>query len=305
MEDIIYGEFIYYNRQNINIDIDENGIYNITLTCEENEDDNDTNFIINLNEHMIKIYSLHRCSDDKSGSNILNSIIQIGTKLKIINFITLFDQSKKCNISLYILSILRFGESWYNRFHFYEDDHDNNKIYNAQIINYTFKQYFEMYPNYKSYFLQNNILRYIDEDLTITENVNNLYNLYKNDCNETNPLYLIVLFFKNKLKYNFRLTLHLQRNYGGTNKLQTNYKQITNKLQTNYKQITNKLQTNYKQITNKLHTNYTQSTNKLQTNYTQSTNKLQTKYKNVNTYSNEKQEKTDKHKIINTILNEN
>ena len=52
--DIIYNEFNYYVQQNINIDIEEEGVYNVTIICEEN-DDFDTIFLINLNIKTIKM----------------------------------------------------------------------------------------------------------------------------------------------------------------------------------------------------------------------------------------------------------
>lgn len=107
-------------------------------------------FYIEIKEKKLELDNLNKCHN-KSGLINLNKIIEYGNYLKkndIIDKITLLDTStiyhnnKRLKyIPLWLLSILCYGHSWYNKFGFLSDDHIKEKQSNSKLIIINFQEF--------------------------------------------------------------------------------------------------------------------------------------------------------------------
>jgi hypothetical protein len=131
----------------------ENNIYNFftnDLYYVKNVNDNEYTIKTKNNEECltihflldnIRIEKLSKCGEN-SGTYLLNKIEDLAKSMKHIHYITLLDTSEvkmyDCNIDLAILKILTEGESWYNKWGYFSNDYENEKIHNAEYINMEF-----------------------------------------------------------------------------------------------------------------------------------------------------------------------
>lgn len=120
----------------------------ISFSYKDINDDSDCGnlFVFYKQTHGNKIYldSLKKCGSN-SGTKNLTTIIEFATSLPFIDYITLEDHSKiqickepNLEISLKLLDLLSYGESWYNKFGFYSKNYSNEQVNNGKIVELKF-----------------------------------------------------------------------------------------------------------------------------------------------------------------------
>ena len=142
-------------------------------------------FCVEIEEKTLELDNLNKCHN-KSGLINLNKIIEYGNYLKqnnIIDKITLFDTStiyhnnKRLKyIPLWLLSILCYGHSWYNKFGFLSDDHIKENQSNSKLIIMNFKEFID-YCIEK--YLLNKKIYYNNLD----NKINHFRSIFQNHCN--------------------------------------------------------------------------------------------------------------------------
>jgi len=106
-------------------------------------------FHFEINEKKIKLDNLNKCYN-KSGSDNLKKIIEYGEYLKnyhnIIDKIELLDASTIYDkrISLWLLSILSTGMSWYNNFGFRSSDFEDEQLLNSNFLTMQFDEFLDL-----------------------------------------------------------------------------------------------------------------------------------------------------------------
>ena len=106
------------------------------------------NFHIEIEEKTLELDNLNKCHN-KSGLINLNKIIEYGNylkkndiidKIKLLDTSTIYHNNKRLKyIPLWLLSILCYGRSWYNKFGFLSYDHIKEEQRNSKIIIINFK----------------------------------------------------------------------------------------------------------------------------------------------------------------------
>ena len=139
---------------------------------------------IDLNRHRITIDGLDKCSSGK-GPALLNAVYALALSLEI-NYIDLIDASNTyvCDVptDLAVLKILTTGQSWYNAYGYYSDNHAEDVAYNKTIINAPFVKFIHIFPEdlieeLKRVFPEIEITH----DITFTDYVNELLKLTGRD----------------------------------------------------------------------------------------------------------------------------
>jgi len=109
-------------------------------------------FHFEIDKRKIELDNLNKCYN-KSGSVNLEKIINYGKYLKknynIIDKIELLDASTIYDkrISLWLLSILSTGMSWYNRFGFVSPNHEVEQEYNSKFLRMQFNEFLDLCGN--------------------------------------------------------------------------------------------------------------------------------------------------------------
>lgn len=126
----------YFDANNIIItDIEKDGQYHVEILCNESEINNII-FYINKIDKNIFISNFAKCGNS-TGSEIITKIISFAKDLQS-NKIFLIDASQiffgeDCEMDMARYMILLHGQSWYNRFGFYNIAHERQKVFNEAI----------------------------------------------------------------------------------------------------------------------------------------------------------------------------
>ena len=145
-------------------------------------------FHFEIDKRKIELDNLNKCYN-KSGSVNLEKIINYGKYLKknynIIDKIELLDASTIYDgkISLWLLSILSTGMSWYNRFGFVSPNHEVEQEYNSKFLRMQFNEFLDLCVNIlfeqkKSYYdlLRKPMLKLKLQNKKLNKNLNNKLN---------------------------------------------------------------------------------------------------------------------------------
>jgi len=133
---------------------------------------------IDLNRNNIKINGLDKCGSG-TGPALLNDVYQLALSFPQINHIDLIDASGThvCNVptDLAVLKILTTGQSWYNAYGYYSDDHDDDVAHNKKIIDAPFVNFINIFPRELIERLKHVFPEIeITPDITFTDYVNKL-----------------------------------------------------------------------------------------------------------------------------------
>ena len=237
IENTVYDEFNYFNRENIEFITKKKSII-VKLYCVLGEKNSKTEFEIKTDIKEIFLLKLLKCNEN-TGTKILKSIIKIGKQLNF-NGISLIDVSvlsfkNNCDeINLSVLNILLHGKSWYERFGFKSMSNSpyNNDVFNDMVINYPlkkiktfFKETSETYNAFNFFFNDT------EQNESIKKNAEKLNDIVRKngitDCNDINlkKLILIVKNVKRFIFYENYLKLNLREK---TQKIKTNQTAINN-----------------------------------------------------------------------------
>ena len=98
-----------------------------------------------------------------SGTELLNMIDELAKRMSNIKYIELYDNSKieicEQSIVLYILKILKDGQSWYNLHGYLSEYHDSEISHNEVIINMEYEKFIDIVytRNLELFLLENSI----------------------------------------------------------------------------------------------------------------------------------------------------
>jgi hypothetical protein len=109
-------------------------------------------FYVEIEEKTLELDNLNKCHN-KSGLINLNKIIEYGNylkkndiidKIKLLDTSTIYHNNKRLKyIPLWLLSILCYGHSWYNKFGFLSDDNIKEYESNSKLIIMNFKEFID------------------------------------------------------------------------------------------------------------------------------------------------------------------
>jgi hypothetical protein len=210
-----------------------------------------TIFIINTNDNSIYIDLINAPCDGLNGKKIVRNIINIANELDISNIeledqsyknlISDIDYTLKCRINLAQLNIILKGQTWYNTMGFVYDDFEKDKTSNEKLLNKSTSEFLNFVDGKigklnewdTTYIFLNNFKELIeDKDHTkpfkeIFKELYNEENDNNNKCSKnlvTIYMFLQVLYmfkilkYNEKLKYNIKYDINLEKKEGGRRK---------------------------------------------------------------------------------------